>query len=130
MSLCFSYHGCEATLGGFDFAGLKAMMQGSAKADAFEPGALERYVEAWAHPGSSTAMLNYYRALRERKLGGEPARLTPPTLILWADDDVFLERNVAGAELALCDQGQLEFLEGASHWLHIEQPERINTRIL
>lgn len=80
----------ETTLGRFDFAGLKAMMQGSAKLDTFEPGALDHYAEAWAHPGSLTAMLNYYRALRERKTDREPARLASPTLILWADNDVFL----------------------------------------
>lgn len=120
----------EATLGGFDFAGLRAMMQGSAKPDTFEPGALDRYAEAWAHSGSLTAMLNYYRALRERSSGGEPARLAPPTLILWAGDDKFLERHVAEAGLALCDDGRLEIVEGTSHWLHIEQPERINGRVL
>lgn len=120
----------EATLGGFDFAGLKAMMRGSAKPDTFEAGALDRYAEAWAHPGSLTAMLNYYRALRERPRGREPARLSPPTLILWADDDRFLERSVAEAGLALCDDGRLEMVEGASHWLHLEQPERVNRRVV
>lgn len=120
----------EATLGGFDFAGLRAMMKGSAKADTFEPGALDCYVEAWSHPGSLTAMLNYYRSLRERPHGTERARLAPPTLILWADDDRFLERHVAEAGLALCDHGTLEIVDGASHWLHIEQPERINSRII
>jgi pimeloyl-ACP methyl ester carboxylesterase len=120
----------EAMLGTFDNAGLKAMMRGSTKADTFEPGALEHYSEAWSHPGSVTAMLNYYRALRERPKGDEPARLAPPTLILWAGDDVFLERSVAEAGLALCDQGKLEIIDGASHWLHIEQPERINARLI
>ena len=120
----------EATLGGFDFAGLKAMMQGSAHDDTFEPGALDRYVAAWRHPGSLTAMLNYYRALRERPKDAEPARLAPPTLILWAEDDRFLEKNVAEAGLALCDDGVLELVEGASHWLHIEQPARINARVV
>jgi len=120
----------EAMLGAFDGAGLKAMIQGSAKAGSFEPGALEHYARAWAHPGSVTAMLNYYRALRERPKTEEPARLKPPTLILWAGDDVFLEKNVAEAGLALCDDGKLEIVEGASHWLHIEQPERINARIV
>ena len=120
----------EALLGTFDHAGLKAMIQAGAKADTFEPGALDRYAEAWAHPGSVTAMLNYYRALRERPKGDRPARLTPPTLILWAGDDVFLEKNLAEAGLALCDDGKLEIVEGASHWLHIEQPDRINARIL
>jgi epoxide hydrolase 4 len=120
----------EATLGRFDFAGLKAMMQGSAKADTFEPGALDRYAEAWGHPGSLTAMLNYYRALRERPKVDAPARLSPPTLILWADDDRFLERHVAEAGLALCERGELEIVEAASHWLHLEQARKINKRII
>ncbi len=120
----------EATLGSFDNAGLKAMMRGSAKTDTFEPGTLEHYSQAWSHPGSVTAMLNYYRALRERPRRNAPARLSPPTLILWAGEDVFLERHVAEAGLALCDRGVLEIVEGTSHWLHIEQPERINARVL
>ena len=120
----------EATLGIFDFAGLRGMIEGSAHKGTFEPGALDRYAEAWAHPGSLTAMLNYYRALRQRPHGEKPARLAPPTLILWAGDDLFLERNVAEAGLALCDDGKLEFVEGASHWLHIELPEKINARVI
>jgi pimeloyl-ACP methyl ester carboxylesterase len=120
----------EATLGSFDFAGLRGMIEGSAHKGTFEPGALDRYAEAWAHPGSLTAMLNYYRALRQRLHGEKPARLAPPTLILWAGDDLFLERNVAEAGLALCDDGKLEFVEGASHWLHIEMPEKINARVI
>ena len=120
----------EATLGGFGFAGLRAMMQGSAKAGTFEPGALDCYAQAWAHPGSLTAMLNYYRALRERSYAGDPARLSPPTLILWAEDDRFLERHVAEAGLALCDDGRLEMVDGASHWLHIERPKLVNSRLI
>lgn len=120
----------EASLGAFDFAGLKAMMRVSAHADTFEPGALDRYAEAWAHPGSLTAMLNYYRALRERPTDRQPTRLVVPTLILWADGDTFLERHVAEAGLALCDDGRLVVVEGASHWLHLEQPERVNAEII
>ena len=120
----------EATLGSLDNAGLKAMIRGSAKADTFEPGALEHYSAAWSQPGSLTGMLNYYRALREQPKDAEPARVAPPTLILWAGDDLFLERNVAEAGLAVCGRGVLEFVEGASHWLHTERPEQINARVL
>ena len=120
----------EATLGSFNFKGLRAMMTASAGSDTFEPGALDRYAQAWAHPGSLTAMLNYYRTSRERPTGSEPARLAPPTLILWAGEDRFLERHVAEAGLALCDDGRLEIVGGATHWLHLEQPERINRRIV
>ncbi|MBP0437046.1 alpha/beta fold hydrolase [Tianweitania sediminis] len=120
----------EATLGGFDFSLLKAMVASSARPGAFEPGALERYVEAWSHPGSLTAMLNYYRALRQRPRSKRPARVEPPTLVLWADEDRFLERHVAEASVAVCNNGTLEMVEGASHWLHLEQPETISTRII
>lgn len=75
-------------------------------------------------------MLNYYRALRERPVGGEPARLAPPTLILWAGEDSFLERHVVEAGLALCDDGRLEIVEGESHWLQLKQPDQINRRII
>jgi pimeloyl-ACP methyl ester carboxylesterase len=120
----------EATLGSFDFHGLRSMIESSGHADTFEPGALDCYAQAWAHPGSLTAMLNYYRALRDRPTSDEPARLTSPTLILWAGEDKFLERHLAEASLALCDHGTLEITEQASHWLHLEQPDRINRRII
>ncbi|WP_102958364.1 alpha/beta fold hydrolase [Mangrovicella endophytica] len=119
----------ELMLGSFGFRALRASMQTSARPGAFEPGALERYVEAWSHPGSLTAMLNYYRALRNGRGRREASRISPPTLILWGSDDSFLERHVADASLALCDDGRLEIVEGASHWLHLEQPERITRRI-
>lgn len=85
---------------------------------------------SWSHPGSLTAMLNYYRALRERRAGKEPARLTRPTLVLWAENDSFLERSVAGASVALCDRGRLEIVPDTTHWLHLEEPARINAAIL
>ena len=64
----------EAALGAFDFKGLRTMMEGSGRSDTFEPGAFDRYTEAWAHPASLTAMINYYRALRTRKANSKPAR--------------------------------------------------------
>ncbi|QQV78004.1 alpha/beta hydrolase [Sphingomonas aliaeris] len=115
----------ETALGSFDFLSLRTMMQASGRSDTFEPGALDHYVEAWRHSGSLTGMLNYYRALPLRFAGGTPARISPATLILWGSDDRFLELHVAEASLDLCDTGRLQVLEGASHWLHLEQPERV-----
>lgn len=120
----------EATLGAFDFAALRTMVQASARPGAFEPGALDRYVAAWSQPGRFTAMLNYYRALCERETPAELARIAPPTLVLWAGGDSFLERHVAEASLALCDDGRLVVVEEASHWLHLEQPERVNAELI
>lgn len=116
----------EATLGALDFAGLRGMIQGSGRSDTLEPGAIDHYAEAWGHPGSLTGMLNYYRALRQRPSPDTPARITPPTLILWGENDVFLERHVAEAAQALCDDARLTIIGGATHWLHLEEPGQVN----
>jgi pimeloyl-ACP methyl ester carboxylesterase len=118
----------EAAFGAFDFAALRTMTQGSARPEAFEPGALDRYVEAWQRPGRFTAMLNYYRALRQPR-SAAPARITPPTLIVWGEKDTFLERHVADASLAQCDDGCLKILADTTHWLHLEQPEVVTSLI-
>ena len=119
----------EAALGGRGYAALRAMMAGTARAGAFEPGAVERYVEAWRHPGSLTAMLNYYRALRMRPAPARPARIAPRTLVLWGENDPFLERHVAEAALALCDDGRLHIVAGTTHWLHLERPDRVTAAL-
>ena len=113
----------------FDFAGLRAMVQASARDDAFEPGAIERYTEAWSHPGSLTGMLNYYRALREGPAPDEPARIAPPTLVVWGENDAFLERHVAHTSLELCDNGRLSIITGATRWLHLEEPARVSAEL-
>jgi pimeloyl-ACP methyl ester carboxylesterase len=118
----------EAMLGAFDFTGLRTMVQGSAKPGAFEPGALAHYVRAWRRPNHFTAMLNYYRALRERRSGGS-TRNSVPSLVLWGGQDSFLEQHVAHASLKQCDEARLEILPDATHWLHLEQPERVTALI-
>lgn len=116
----------EATLGALDFAGLRDMIQRSGRSDTLEPGAIEHYTAAWGHPGSLTGMLNYYRALRQRPSPDKPARIAPPTLILWGENDAFLERHVAEAAHASCDDAQLMIIGGATHWLHLEEPGQVN----
>jgi pimeloyl-ACP methyl ester carboxylesterase len=120
----------EAVLGTFDFAGLRTMLLNTAREGAFEPGDIEEYTKAWAHPGSLKAMLNYYRALRERKKPERPTRIQCPTLILWGEKDTFLEHYLAKASLELCDNGQLSIIQGTTHWLHSEEPAQVNARII
>jgi pimeloyl-ACP methyl ester carboxylesterase len=119
----------EAVLGAFDFATLRRTMRRSAPPGTFEAGALDRYADAWRRPRRLTTMLNWYRALRLRR-GGEPARLTPPVLILWGGRDRFLETHLAEAGLALCDDGRLVVVDDASHWLHLEAPARVVDEII
>ena len=75
-------------------------------------------------------MLNYYRALRKRRLPSEPRRIRTPTLILWGEKDVALETGVAEAALDVCDDGRLEMLEDATHWVHLEDVDRVNAELI
>ncbi len=106
------------------------MVETTARPDTFKTGEIEHYAQAWTHPGSLTAMLNYYRALRERKKPDQPARIQAPTLVLWGEHDSFLEHHVALAGLELCDKGQLSIIQGATHWLHLKEPARMNAEII
>ena len=73
-------------------------------------------------------MIHWYRAaIRHRP--GPPAdpRIHVPTLLIWGPDDRFIRaRGLAEASLALCDEGRLEWIEGATHWVQHEEPERVN----
>lgn len=120
----------EAALSALDFAGLRAMVEATAQPDTFKPGEIEQYTQAWAHPGSLTAMLNYYRALRDRKKPQQPARIQTPTLVLWGEHDSFLEQHVARTGLGQCDKGRLCIIQNATHWLHLEEPVRVNDEII
>lgn len=120
----------ETLLGSFRFKGLRRLMTMSARPDAFSPGEMERYVSAWSQPGALTAMLNYYRALRRRHASTPPARITPPTLILWGENDTALGRPIAEEAVALCNRGSLRIIPGTSHWLHAEKPEAVTHAVL
>lgn len=76
-------------------------------------------------------MLNCYRAPREREAPPRArAHRAANALIVWAGQDSLLERHVAKAGLALCGDGRLVVVEGASRWLLVEQAERVNAEVL
>jgi pimeloyl-ACP methyl ester carboxylesterase len=120
----------EQILGSLNFAVLKFIVEASARQDAFKPGEIERYAEAWAEPGSLTAMLNYYRALPKRKKPDHPAKILCPVLVFWGEKDSFLEHHVARASLEHCSNGQLFIVKGATHWLHLEEPTVVSSKII
>lgn len=111
-----------------NFAALRWALTRSSQPGSFTPADLARYVEAWSQPGALTAMLNYYRALRN-KPSNPQARVHPPTLLLWGQQDVALEPAVAEASLALCERGEGFFLPNAGHWVQLDEPQVINNAL-
>ena len=76
-------------------------------------------------------MIHWYRAaLRHPPRPPADPRVRVPTLILWGARDHFLARDLADRSLALCDDGRLEWLEGATHWVQHEEPERVNRLLI
>jgi pimeloyl-ACP methyl ester carboxylesterase len=88
----------------------------------------------WAHV-DLTAGLNWYRAnLHPRDELGEPPELPPVTadvLGIWSDgDDFLLEPNMTGSEAFVTGSWRYERIDGASHWLQLDAPERVNALLL
>ncbi len=112
-------------------AGLQ-MLKASSRPDTFSEADLDRYREAWAQPGAYTAMLNWYRALVQRRPDTRLAsvRISVPTLLIWGVQDVALGREMAQPSIDLCDDGRLVFIEEATHWVQHDEPARVNQLLL
>jgi pimeloyl-ACP methyl ester carboxylesterase len=118
----------ELVLKAFLFALLRRMLVRSSQPGTFGAAEIESYVETWSRPDAFTPMLNYYRAIRYRRRE-PPARVSPPTLILWGARDTFLIPDNATAALDLCDNGEIVWLDEATHWLQMEEPEKVNATL-
>ena len=106
----------------------------AARPDAFTATDLQRYVEAWSQPGAATATINYYRALIRQSPRRAEARIGPvraPTLVVFGERDRYLSKELAEPDPA--DVPNLERvvrLPRASHWVHHDEPERVNELLL
>ena len=120
----------ETLLGARRFALMRRSLTGSSRPGVFSSSDLDRYVDAWAQPGALTAMLNYYRALRHYRRPKSPARLIPPTLIIWGGRDAFLGEHLYRAALDLCDDGEGMYLHKATHWVHREEADLVSNAMI
>jgi pimeloyl-ACP methyl ester carboxylesterase len=103
-------------------------MRASSRPGTFTDSDFDLYRKAWSQPGAFTAMLNWYRALfQTRSVRLPSSRIRVPTLMIWGAQDKFVGRELAQPSVDLCDEGRLEFIEQATHWVHHEEPERVNT---
>jgi pimeloyl-ACP methyl ester carboxylesterase len=75
-------------------------------------------------------MLNWYRALRHDARSLPPTRIWVPVRVIWGDRDAFLDKGLAEAGAALCDDAEIIHLPDATHWLQHEEPEAVNRLLL
>lgn len=98
-------------------------------------GDVERYVADLSRPGALTAGLNWYRANLAPHLELEPRAplpsVTAPTLGLWSDRDKYLiEEGMLRSAECVSGTWRYERIEGASHWMQLDEPELINRLLL
>jgi pimeloyl-ACP methyl ester carboxylesterase len=89
-----------------------------------------------AAPGNLTAMLNWYRANVDPAAfaAGSGLELPPascPVLGIWSDGDAYCgERQMTGSQRFLAGPWRYERIEGSSHWIPLDAPERLNELLL
>ena len=98
-------------------------------------GDVDAYIEELSRPGALTAGLNWYRANVAPQLALKPRRPLPPvqapTLALWSSRDNYLvEDGMLRSEQFVDGPWRYERIEGASHWLQLDEPKRINALLL
>jgi pimeloyl-ACP methyl ester carboxylesterase len=98
-------------------------------------GDVERYVSDLSRPGALTAGLNWYRAglAPERELADRPPlpAVAAPTLGLWSTRDHYLlEEGMLRSSQHVSGPWRYERIDGASHWMQLDAPERVNELLL
>jgi pimeloyl-ACP methyl ester carboxylesterase len=106
----------------------------AARADAFSPDYVQRYIEAWSQPGAVTAMINYYRAAFHRApTQVEPALrpVTAPTRIIWGERDRYLGKEYAEPDRAdVPNLEQVIRLPDVSHWVQHDKPDQVTSLLV
>jgi pimeloyl-ACP methyl ester carboxylesterase len=125
--LFFQFEGiAEATIQHDDWAWLRAFSRGD--------GDLDRWIADLARPGALTASLNWARANLAPRMPEPPKELPPvkaPTLGIWSTGDHYLEGQ-RFRESGTYVQGpwRYEQIGGASHWIPLDAPGRLNDLLL
>jgi pimeloyl-ACP methyl ester carboxylesterase len=114
---------------------LRAMFRIGPNPEAIPEDTADAFIRGFQREGRLTAGLNYYRAnLKPAAYAAyppSPKPITPPTLLLWGDEDPALGRKGVEATAALVDGPyRLIVLEGAGHWLQFERAGEVSRAII
>lgn len=114
-----------------DFARLKRVYRSQKRA--FEADEIDGHIEAARRTGDMSGPINYYRAyLRASplRLRSYMRRLELPVLVLWGDQDLALEKELAEPPDALAPKAEVVHFPDAGHWLHKEKPREVNEYLI
>ena len=113
----------------FHFKGLELSLKNLARKHTFSSSDIAVYKKTWSQPRAMRSMINWYRAFKFNQMNTD-LDVTVPVLIIWGTKDSFLSAIMARESIQRCQNGKLVLLEQASHWLHHEEPDQVNSLIL
>jgi epoxide hydrolase 4 len=109
----------------------KAFVDTAVDKSKFPADVTDVYCENALRPGAATAMINYYRGLirggsswRQYQLGWPRSRT--PTLVIWGEQDAFIEKYMTEGTDEFVEDLTINFLPEASHWVQQEAPDEVN----
>jgi pimeloyl-ACP methyl ester carboxylesterase len=97
--------------------------------DAFGEDDVAAYKTAAAQPGAATATINYYRAAVRRNpftTSRDLTDISAPTLLIWGERDRYLDVRLTQGLEQWVPNVRVERIAGASHWVQLDAPERVN----
>jgi pimeloyl-ACP methyl ester carboxylesterase len=98
--------------------------------DVFTEDEYAEFTEAYSQPGALRGGFNCYRAaLRAGGTGGDEPIATP-TRVLWSDMDPILRFEWSDKLGEYFTNHTLKKIEGCGHFMHAEDPERINREMI
>jgi pimeloyl-ACP methyl ester carboxylesterase len=116
----------EAWLQHDDWALFRELLRGD--------GDVDRYISDLSRPGALTASLNWYRANLAPRMPGPPPNLRPvdaPTFGIWSTNDHYLDgERMKMSGRFVKGPWRYEQIEGASHWIPLDAPDRLNELLI
>jgi len=104
---------------------LELSLSKASNKDTFSPIDIAEYKNAWQKTNNLTSMLNWYRAFFFNNIDFNKD-IDIPSLIIWGAKDRALSVELAYESIKRCSNGKLIVLEDLTHWLHHEDPDRVN----
>lgn len=100
-----------------------------------DDGDIEQYISDLSRPDALTAGLSWYRAnlAPHRELENSPRvpNVGAPTMGMWSTGDNYLTEEPVTQSAGYVDgPWRYERVEDASHWMQLDQPERLNELLL
>ena len=95
------------------------------------PPETDNWIARQTRRGRLTAGMNYYRANLHMIFAKAAPSATVPVYGLWSSGDSFLaEKQMIASEKFVAAPWRYSRIEGATHWMQLDAPEKVNAVLL